>query len=366
MIPKRKMKGDGGFAFTRKWFNELRDALMRSRVIVEKGSGFVQTPTGVMPPPISPEALPPLHPTLYDDGGQWKWTIYPGHVIARGTGYDENVLSRHVPTINGTAVNANTPQDNAVNLGVSDIYIYLELEYEGPGSWQPLHEARFVAATTTLGNDELVDRILWAEVLTTGAYKRLDYENALSGHFYANRGDGLMRLIGQVRSDGASGWEYRVTEGTVEETGSNNAVQVSKAWAASPGTKTYVWLQITYATAAAAGEWHLRMSGATIQTGAAWGTPSSGVRIVNLFAIKNNEITDVEWEGDYTWCEPLETGTDDISFDVLRVVAVSDSDCIGLERYTIQVTADFGARTLSVSEAATGDITEVKKCSAPT
>ena len=365
MIPRKKTKADRGFRFVREWFNELRGALMRSRVIVEKGSGFRQTPTGVLPPPLSPEYLPPLHPALFDDGGQWKWTIYPGHVIARDLNGD-NVLKRHVPQINGVDVTANSPRENAVDLGVNDQYIYLEITYADSALWQSVESAEFIASATTLSSTEFVERVLWAEIATeTGAYKHIDYTNALNGHFFANRGDGLRRLIGQVRDDGAGGWEYRVTEGTVEETGSNNAVQVSKAWAASPATKTFVWVEILYATAVTGLEWHLRMTSASIQTGAAWGVGGTGTRIVPLFAVKNNEITDISWEGDYTWCEPFEDGTDSTElFDTLKVVTVTDADCIGLERVTVKINVDFGQRTVTRTVTPTGEITEVKKCSA--
>ena len=180
------------------------------------------------------------------------------------------------------------------------------------------------------------------------------------------RGTGrLERLVGQVRQDELGGWEYRVTEGTIEETGSNNSLSVSKAWAPSPPTKTYVWIEIYYSDTPAAGGWHKPMSNAVFQTGPAWGVGGTGIRILRLFAIQNGDITNISWEDDYSWCIPVTAGSDSEEIEgYVKIVAPpsGDGNCIGLQPFRINYTVDFGLQDLTIVETEIGTIEEVKKC----
>lgn len=326
----------------------------------------------------------PLEPYLDYDAG-WYVHLHPGRMLVA---FGQRDFGR-VPWQMGSGVydgDAPAPADPPLRLSLvgetgTDKTLWLRQDYEIGDPGERLAQAADITATPEgwefvlrdLGDTPAVtsegsttEWVEWCDILWDGNRPYISETRLPFPMPFSRPGFGRNhRLIGQVRSDGSGGWEYQVSEGTIEETGSNNAIQVSQAWAASPATKTYVWVEISYSTSVVAGEWHQRMTGASIQTGAAWGVGGTGLRVVRLFAVKNNELTDVEWEGDYTWCEPLEKGADSVSFQCIKLSETppSDTNCYLFELYDIAFEVDFGQRTITkTQDEGTGTTYEVKKC----
>ena len=194
--PAKKTKADGGWRHVRRWWNELHDWMMRSRV--RPISGWTETPTGLIPPPVEKLPSPPLYPLLFREGAGWKWSITPGLVIARD-GVGNQFQERHIPLIGGRRVSARTVTANGQTLKTTgpanqrDNWIYLEIDYGAAPRWLDLCQAQFLVGSSVPASTKCIQRIGWAEVVyQEGLDPRLDYKRAMFGHYVAqlpNRGN---------------------------------------------------------------------------------------------------------------------------------------------------------------------------------